>query len=65
VKIDENNDWNALLLPIARNVGAFELTVGSSDAALLITLAPGTYTAQIAGVGGATGEAIVEVYEVP
>jgi hypothetical protein len=65
VKIAENDNWNALLQPVARSVGAFDLTLGSRDAALLLTLAPGTYTAQISGVGGTTGEAIVEVYEVP
>jgi hypothetical protein len=65
VKIAENDNWNVLLAPQARSVGAFDLTPGSRDAALLLTLAPGTYTAQISGVGGGTGEAIVEVYEVP
>lgn len=65
VKIAENDSWNPLLQSIARSVGAFDLTLGSRDAALVITLAPGTYTAQISGVGGTTGEAIVEVYEVP
>lgn len=65
VKIAENDSWNALLQPVARGVGAFDLTLGSRDAALLLTLAPGTYTAQISGIGGTTGEAIVEVYEVP
>jgi hypothetical protein len=65
VKIAENDSWNPLLQPLARRVGAFELTAGSRDAALIITLAPGAYTAQISGAGGSTGEALVEVYEVP
>ena len=65
VKIAENDSWNFQLQSVARSVGAFDLTLGSKDAALLITLPPGTYTAQISGVGGTTGEAIVEVYEVP
>lgn len=65
VKIAENDSWNALLQPIARSVGAFDLTPGSRDAGLVLTLAPGAYTAQISGIGGTTGEAIVEVYEVP
>ncbi len=46
-------------------VGAFALPATSADAALLITLTPGSYTAQVAGVGGTTGVALVEVYEVP
>lgn len=65
VKIAENDNWNVLLQPIARNVGAFDLTPGSADAALVMTIPPGAYTAQISGIGGATGEALVEVYEVP
>ncbi len=64
-KIAENDSWNALLQPIARSVGAFDLTVGSRDSALVLTLPPGAYTAQISGMGGTTGEALVEVYEVP
>jgi hypothetical protein len=39
--------------------------VDSKDAALLLTLQPGIYTAQVSGVAGATGVALVEVYEVP
>lgn len=46
-------------------VGAFALPTGSRDAALLVTLAPGNYTAQVSGVGNTGGLAIVEVYEVP
>ncbi len=46
-------------------VGAFNLTAGSKDAVLLATLAPGNYTAQVSDVNGASGLAIVEVYEVP
>lgn len=47
-------------------VGAFELPdAGSRDAALVVTVPAGSYTAQVSGVGGATGEALVEVYELP
>ncbi|MBI4622198.1 MAG: immunoglobulin domain-containing protein [Verrucomicrobia bacterium] len=46
-------------------VGAFGLTANSRDAALLMTLPPGSYTAQESGVGGTVGVAFVEVYEVP
>jgi hypothetical protein len=34
------------------------------EAALLITLAPGPYTAIVSGVGGSTGVGLVEVYDV-
>ena len=29
------------------------------------SLAPGSYTVQVSGVGGGTGEALIEIYEVP
>jgi hypothetical protein len=45
-------------------VGAFPLVAGSADTALVLNLTPGAYTAQIAGVGGVTGVALIEVYEV-
>jgi len=32
---------------------------------LLVTLLPDVYTAQVSGVGGTTGDGVVEVYEVP
>ena len=47
-------------------VSAFPLNGPTSlDAALLVTLLPGTYTAQVSGVNGTTGVALVEVYEMP
>ena len=45
-------------------VGAFSLGVTSNDTALLLTLAPGSYTAQVSGVNNTSGQALVEVYEV-
>jgi hypothetical protein len=65
LKIIENDNWAPALAPVFSSVGAFELDANSRDAALLVTLPPGAYTAQVYGVGGGTGEAIVEVYEVP
>jgi hypothetical protein len=46
-------------------VGAFELASGSQDAAMTLTLSPGAYTAQVASQSGASGVALVEIYEVP
>jgi hypothetical protein len=68
--ITENNDWSGdanagAVIATGQAVGAFALPAGSKDAALLITLPPGAYTAQISGVNGSTGVALVEVYEVP
>jgi hypothetical protein len=50
----------------AAAVGAFAWSNPASlDSALLVTLAPGPYTAQVAGTSGDTGVALIEVYEVP
>ena len=47
-------------------MGAFPLSnAASKDAVLLVTLPPGSYTAQVSGVGGSTGVALIEVYEIP
>ena len=47
-------------------VGAFDLTDATSkDAAMVVTVPAGTFTAQVSGVGSATGEALVEIYELP
>lgn len=63
-KIAENDDWSPTLASVFAQVGAVALTSGSKDAALQITLPPGAYTAQVSGINGGTGEALVEVYEV-
>lgn len=50
---------------IFSQVSAFSLPAGSADCAMVATLPPNaTYTAQVAGVGGTTGAALVEVYEI-
>ena len=48
-------------------VGAFSLPANSADSALLVTLQPGTYTAQLTGAGSSTasGVALLELYEMP
>jgi hypothetical protein len=55
-------DANALRDASAQ-VGAFAMA--NNDAALIVTLAPGNYTAQVLGTGGTTGVALIEVYEMP
>lgn len=67
VKLQENDDWggNAALTGAFASAGAFPLAAGSKDAALLVTLDPGTYSVQVSGVGGTAGAALVEIYEVP
>lgn len=61
-KIAENDNWNAGDAATFLSVGAFPLGAGSRDAALVATLAPGGYTAQVSGTGG--GVTLVEVYEI-
>jgi hypothetical protein len=65
-KVVENDDWEAGLAPTFGAVGAFAFTAGSKDAAAIVTLAAGkSYTVQVSGVGGVTGEGLVEIYELP
>jgi hypothetical protein len=50
----------------AASVGAFAWGDPSSkDSAILVSLAPGAYTAEVSGAGNDSGVALVEVYEVP
>ena len=62
-----NDDWGggAILLTAFAKVGAFALAPTSRDAAVLVRLAPGAYTARVTSTPGATGVALVEIYEVP
>jgi hypothetical protein len=64
--IDGNDNWGgaARLVAAFGQTGAFPLAAGSKDAALLVTLPPGVYTAQLGGVLNLTGNALIEVYEV-
>jgi|LauGreSuBDMM15SN_2_FD.fasta_scaffold15533_1 M6 family metalloprotease-like protein len=63
--VTSNDSWASRLSTTFTQVGAFALPAGSKDAALLATLNAGTsYTAQVSGSDGGTGEALVEVYEV-
>lgn len=63
--VAENDNWSPSLAPSFQLTGAFALTNLSLDAALVITLPPGRYTAQVSGADGGTGQAIVEIYELP
>jgi hypothetical protein len=64
-KLSENDTWSPTLVSAFDSVGAFQLDAGSRDAALLTSLAPGSYTVQVSGADGGTGEALIEIYEVP
>jgi hypothetical protein len=58
------NTTAAQITQAAAGVGAFALTPGSLDSALLLQLDPGSYTATIRGIGGAIGDVLAEVYDV-
>lgn len=64
--LEENDNWSgsASLAAAATGVGAFSIPAESRDAVLLVTVPPGSYSAQVSGVGNTTGVALVEVYEV-
>lgn len=66
-KVAENLAANAdgIVDYVARKVGAVAAPAGSSDNAIVITLPPGIYTAQLRGASGASGVALIELYEVP
>ena len=66
----ENDDWSvsanaAEVANAAGAVRAFAFAAGSKDAALLLSLPPGAYSAQVRGTGDTTGIALIEVYEIP
>jgi len=52
-----------LTAALSTKVGAFALTAGSNDSAMVATLPPGAYTAQVSGASGSTGIALMEIYE--
>ncbi|MCX6951132.1 MAG: hypothetical protein NTV51_02960, partial [Verrucomicrobia bacterium] len=69
-QLASNDNWGesgnaADLRAAAVAAGAFALGEGSKDSALLLTLDPGTYTAQVSGTGAASGVSLLEIYEVP
>jgi len=62
-------DWGAAannpndVAAVSARVGAFALEAASRDAALVLTLRPGAYSAVVTGQSGASGIALVEVYD--
>jgi uncharacterized delta-60 repeat protein len=79
VLLAQNTNWNnpttvtsgqpaasaASLILAASQAGAFAFNSGSADSAIIVNLAPGTYSAQVTSASGTTGTALVEVYELP
>jgi beta-glucanase (GH16 family) len=63
--INTNQGWggSAQIVSTAAGVGAYSWpNAASSDSALLVTLQPGAYTADVSGASNDTGISLVEVY---
>lgn len=65
VIIGSNDDWQPSNASTMASAGAFALPAGSRDAVIVVTLAPGAYTAAARGFGNASGMVLIEVYEAP
>jgi hypothetical protein len=77
--VAQNDDWStpqpvsatqaaatsAEVAAASTATGAFPLAAASKDAAIVITLMPGQYSAVVSGAGNGTGAGLVEVYEIP
>lgn len=66
--VQSNTGWTAsadaaAIRVAASQAGAFPLAEGSRDSALIATVGPGAYTVHLSGVNGASGIALVEVYD--
>ncbi|MES2696719.1 MAG: hypothetical protein V4773_24840 [Verrucomicrobiota bacterium] len=62
--VASNDNWLAANAATFTQAGAFALLAGSKDAAVIVTLPAGaSYTVSVSGVDGATGEALVEIYD--
>jgi hypothetical protein len=66
--VARNDNWGSdgsasTLAATFSRLGAFQFKANSRDAALLVSLPPGNYTAHVSGVSGTTGVALVEAYD--
>jgi len=64
--IASNEDWSGsdAMKAVFTSVGAFDFT-SPLEAALVLELEPGAYTAQVSSAAGGSGTALVELYELP
>lgn len=62
VASNDNWDNDATVASTAQTLGAFPLS-STADAALVVSLPPGVYTATVSGVSNTTGIALIEVYD--
>lgn len=71
-QVAQNNNWSvqavgsdaASVAAAAAQTGAFPFVPNTTDAALVVTLPPGGYSAILEGAQGATGNGMVEAYQV-
>jgi len=65
-RIAFNDSWanSTEVSSAAAATGAFALDAGTKDAALVLSLSPGSYTLEIS-TAGAAGEALADIYAVP
>lgn len=64
----QNDDWGTASGDVAgafSRSGAFPLPSGSADAALVLELAPGAYTARLQNATTASGIVLAELYQLP
>lgn len=72
VEVARNDNWGTALgtttpatAATFTSLGAFQFSSATSrDAALIVTLPSGAYSASVSGVGNTSGIAIIEVYEI-
>jgi hypothetical protein len=64
--VASNDDWNNFpgVQDAIEQLQLLPLRQGSLDSSVVVTVPPGAYTAVVSGNSGATGEALIEVYEV-
>ena len=65
--VASNDDWagNSDVISQAADLGAFPLSgTTSADAATVVAVAPGAYTTQVLTKGDATGNTLVEIYQI-
>jgi hypothetical protein len=65
--VSSNTGWGGdpQIASAAASAGAFSWgSAATADSAILITLQPGAYTAQVSGASGDTGLGLVEIYDV-
>jgi hypothetical protein len=63
--VARNDNWASVLAAEFARIGAVSFTTGSKDAALMLTLPPGVYTAVLGDPAGSVGEAMIEIHVVP